>query len=85
METARRSRLSRFLTRALAIGATLTAIGCATVGLTSGCQNTDPIPVSLLSQGIFSWANAPTLSKYQAGGAAGLRRADGVARAGGAG
>ena len=34
METARRSRLSRFLTRALAIGATLTAIGCATVGLT---------------------------------------------------
>lgn len=49
-----------------------TGRNCATVGLTSGCQNTDPIPVSLLSQGIFSWANAPTLAKYQTGGAAGL-------------
>jgi outer membrane receptor for ferrienterochelin and colicin len=45
---------------------------CATVGLTGNCQNTDPIPSSLLSQGVFTWADAPTLAKYQAGGAAGL-------------
>lgn len=46
---------------------------CQTLGLSgTNCQNTDPLPVSLLQQGIFSWANAPTLAMYQTGGTGGL-------------
>jgi iron complex outermembrane receptor protein len=46
---------------------------CQTIGLSgTNCQNTDPVAASLLAQGITSWANAPTLAMYRAGGTGGL-------------
>lgn len=50
-----------------------TGRNCQTLGLSgTNCQDTDPLPTSLLAQGVTSWANAPTLAMYQAGGTGGL-------------